>query len=289
MKVTSSVELKTITEEPQYEGCGISFRFLSAPVCRTCLPKLNKGSEAVKIFLEKQMAHHSTQVLSNWLNKPPGLEPPATMKAADIKAKIAALKKQTKGEMIVLHCPLFHPLPSVHITRSTAESANETLDLLMEKVEISFKACPNPFEGKVFFLVNTNKGQTPILMLHLLAFQHSEVIDLCDDSNDESLPEKKQKHKTGGASSMIIMKEGENIETISIAKDWQKYKKGGKPNGGYISSGLMKYAFQACVNNKDMAIRQNKHCSTSHHNREDLLAEMKITAMTQYFLTSFYK
>lgn len=33
------------------------------------------------------------------------------------------------------------------------------------------------------------------------------------------------------------------IEHIEISKDWQRYIEGGQPKGGYISKGLMKFAF----------------------------------------------
>ena len=37
----------------------------------------------------------------------------------------------------------------------------------------------------------------------------------------------------------------ESVETILIAKDWQRYTCNDRPHGGYISKGFSKYAF--CV------------------------------------------
>ena len=37
---------------------------------------------------------------------------------------------------------------------------------------------------------------------------------------------------------------GEVVETILVAKDWQRYKDGGSARGGYISKGWSKYAFR---------------------------------------------
>ena len=34
------------------------------------------------------------------------------------------------------------------------------------------------------------------------------------------------------------------VETIEIARGWQKHRKGGKPMEGYISKGLSKFVFQ---------------------------------------------
>lgn len=43
---------------------------------------------------------------------------------------------------------------------------------------------------------------------------------------------------------VVIRVYSDKVETISVAKDWQLYRKGDVPHGGYLGKGLSKCAFE---------------------------------------------
>ncbi|EIM92067.1 uncharacterized protein STEHIDRAFT_136098 [Stereum hirsutum FP-91666 SS1] len=78
----------------------------------------------------------------------------------------------------------------------------------------------------------------------------------------------------------------------TIPRDWQKYKKGGKRQGGYIGQGLSKYAFQGRIDGKDYAILQMKpidnHFGEDDDNETALQNELKLMVLGQYLIQTFY-
>ncbi|KAG2132066.1 kinase-like domain-containing protein [Suillus clintonianus] len=82
----------------------------------------------------------------------------------------------------------------------------------------------------------------------------------------------------------------EEEEEIMVAKGWQAHVKAGKPYQGYLGQGLMKFVFRGRYNNTDYAVLQCKRIrSRDVDNEEDLMGELEILHLSQYFLDSFYK
>ncbi|KAF5377218.1 hypothetical protein D9615_006391 [Tricholomella constricta] len=78
-------------------------------------------------------------------------------------------------------------------------------------------------------------------------------------------------------------------EEIEVAKGWRQFIAAGKAEGGYISKGATKYAFMGRIGSKMYAIFQ---CGVDSQvdeasNRADLIAELKLLALGQYFADSF--
>ncbi|KAG6885108.1 hypothetical protein C0992_005462 [Termitomyces sp. T32_za158] len=78
-------------------------------------------------------------------------------------------------------------------------------------------------------------------------------------------------------------------EEIEIAKNWRQFAASDKAEGGYISKGATKYAFMGCIGSKLYAIFQ---CGVGSQvdeasNHTDLIAELKLLVLGQYFAESF--
>ncbi|KAI0367997.1 hypothetical protein BV20DRAFT_1054383 [Pilatotrama ljubarskyi] len=82
-------------------------------------------------------------------------------------------------------------------------------------------------------------------------------------------------------------------EAILIAKDWQKYKGMEKREGGYLGSGASKYAFMGMYQGKPYAVLQGNSIGsyrfTESENRDMLYGELKLLALGQFFVDSFYR
>ncbi|EED85595.1 predicted protein [Postia placenta Mad-698-R] len=81
-------------------------------------------------------------------------------------------------------------------------------------------------------------------------------------------------------------------ETILVAKDWQQYIAGGLREGGYIGKGYSKFAFEGRLGTIPVAIFQMRPIgdpSDRDLNQRDMIAELRILALGQYFLDAFYR
>ncbi|EED78306.1 predicted protein [Postia placenta Mad-698-R] len=81
-------------------------------------------------------------------------------------------------------------------------------------------------------------------------------------------------------------------ETILIAKDWQQYITGGLREGGYIGKGYSKFAFEGRLRPIPVAIFQMRPIgdpSDQDLNQRDMIAELLLLALRQYFLDAFYR
>ncbi|KAG6380424.1 kinase-like domain-containing protein [Boletus reticuloceps] len=78
-------------------------------------------------------------------------------------------------------------------------------------------------------------------------------------------------------------------ETILVAKNWQRFIRDETHKGGYIASGLSKFAFKGLYNSTECAVFQCKPFSSwEGSNEEDLLHELHLIHLASYFLQSFY-
>ncbi|EDR04945.1 uncharacterized protein LACBIDRAFT_303845 [Laccaria bicolor S238N-H82] len=78
-----------------------------------------------------------------------------------------------------------------------------------------------------------------------------------------------------------------DTETIKIARDWRRHVSD-KPASGYISKGFMKFAFAGQTGGKMYAIFQCKlEQVVEAQNSIDLIAELCLLALGQYFANSF--
>ncbi|KZP06765.1 hypothetical protein FIBSPDRAFT_763888, partial [Athelia psychrophila] len=79
-------------------------------------------------------------------------------------------------------------------------------------------------------------------------------------------------------------------EVILIARDWQKEVGGGESRAGYLGSGLSKFAFKGRLGPNNCAILQSKSfVADTGANQNDLLDELALLSLGQWFLDSFYK
>ncbi|KIJ42542.1 hypothetical protein M422DRAFT_78268, partial [Sphaerobolus stellatus SS14] len=80
-----------------------------------------------------------------------------------------------------------------------------------------------------------------------------------------------------------------SIEKIKVVTGWEKYKNLEQPfQGGYFNSGFSKDVFLGRFKNKDVAIAQLNKKHDEERNLEDLLQELKLIKLGQYFMNSFY-
>ncbi|KAG1895860.1 uncharacterized protein F5891DRAFT_1193674 [Suillus fuscotomentosus] len=82
----------------------------------------------------------------------------------------------------------------------------------------------------------------------------------------------------------------EDLEEISIARNWQTQHRAKQLGGGYLGQGLTKLAIRGRYKGLDYAILQCKPISSSSNtNMKDLSDELCLLHKAQYFMDSFYK
>ncbi|KAF9461876.1 hypothetical protein BDZ94DRAFT_1310227 [Collybia nuda] len=90
-------------------------------------------------------------------------------------------------------------------------------------------------------------------------------------------------------SGVVSLVQSNSIKSILVGQGWQSHIKEGKPAGAYISKGFSKYAFKGLLDSKYYALFQCQPMRTlPTNNRSDLLDELKLLGMAQFFLGSFY-
>ncbi|OSD05402.1 hypothetical protein PYCCODRAFT_1475446 [Trametes coccinea BRFM310] len=135
--------------------------------------------------------------------------------------------------------------------------------------------------------------------------------DMHNESDDGSSPETVPKSKklaittrsksvlkaatssVSDEAAQISMVDSREEVTILIAKDWQRYKHQAVAEGGYLGGGGSKYAFMGIYRDKPYAILQmgplGDMYTTEEGNKKDLLNELKLLALGQFFVDSFYR
>ncbi|KIM57257.1 hypothetical protein SCLCIDRAFT_130887, partial [Scleroderma citrinum Foug A] len=92
-----------------------------------------------------------------------------------------------------------------------------------------------------------------------------------------------------GDGNISLVKHNET-ETVLVAKHWQKHISGGVQHGDYIAKGLSKFVFKGSFHQADYAIFQCKPISSCESsNVEDLIQELHLLHLADYFLASFYQ
>ncbi|KAG1891800.1 uncharacterized protein F5891DRAFT_986555 [Suillus fuscotomentosus] len=82
----------------------------------------------------------------------------------------------------------------------------------------------------------------------------------------------------------------EDLEEISIARNWQTQHRAKQLGGGYLGQGLTKLAIRGRYKGLDYAILQCKPISSSSNtNMKDLSDELCLLHKAQYFMDLFYK
>ncbi|KAG0708134.1 hypothetical protein DFH29DRAFT_871058 [Suillus ampliporus] len=82
----------------------------------------------------------------------------------------------------------------------------------------------------------------------------------------------------------------EDLEEISIARNWQTQHHAKQPGGAYLRQGLTELAIRGRYKGLDYAILQCKPISSSSNtNVKDLSDELCLLHKAQYFMDSFYK
>lgn len=83
--------------------------------------------------------------------------------------------------------------------------------------------------------------------------------------------------------------ESKHLETILVARDWQLHRRSSVPFGGYIAKGFSKFAFRAQIGTTAYAIVQSKPIMSSEDmNNSDLIDELALLHLGQYFMETFY-
>ncbi|KIJ50201.1 hypothetical protein M422DRAFT_246037 [Sphaerobolus stellatus SS14] len=92
-----------------------------------------------------------------------------------------------------------------------------------------------------------------------------------------------------GTLKLVGFTEERDIETISVIVGWKKYlEKDEKGIGGYLGQGYSKNVFLGQYNDKLVGVAQLKAAYDNGDNVRDLLSELKLLKMAQYFMDSFY-
>jgi hypothetical protein len=123
----------------------------------------------------------------------------------------------------------------------------------------------------------------------------------------ESHPFKKTTFKINEVGEATRVNSNE-VETILVAQDWQLHRKGSVPRDGYIAKGYSKYAFRVCtdslhrnpytdpriteqgrIGTTTYALVQSKPIMSSESmNNTDLINELGLLHLGQYFMETFY-
>ncbi|GLB37946.1 hypothetical protein LshimejAT787_0409970 [Lyophyllum shimeji] len=108
----SSTERAVIVNQPQCQSCSVIYPWLKTALCGGCRDEPTssvKGLNEITETILSRASEHQSTASQHRLNQPPSLNAGLqAANAAQLKAKIATLKKQVKGDTITMEATLFY-------------------------------------------------------------------------------------------------------------------------------------------------------------------------------------